>query len=144
MLEQKGLSDTEIEQYFTPAGERSWHGHEVADSLRHPEFETQKSYISDGCGGYVECPYGTAGAQRPDMIHFMEDGVEIREDKVYHDVANLTNNIKQQAADRYELWGDSLKDLTFAVADTGFTIEEAERIYEACDKAGADVEFVRK
>lgn len=135
-----GIDEMTIQQLMNAPDDRTWRGLENIDALQHPDFDTQKSFISDGEDGYLETSYGTKDSQRPDEIRFSEKGIDIREAKNYSNVDSLIQNITKQATDRYELFGEDLNDLTFVVSPK-FTLEECERLYQTCHDADADIEF---
>ena len=131
---------TAILQFMEAPDCRSWKDCEILDALQHPDFEVQKSYISDEDDGFCETAYGTKNSQRPDEIRFTEDGIDIREVKNYSSVSSLIQNISKQADTRHGLFGNELNDLTFVVSPK-FTLEECDRIAQACQDADADIEF---
>lgn len=135
-----GIDETTIQQLMNAPDERTWRGLENIDALQHPDFDTQKSFISDGEDSYLETSYGTKDSQRPDEIRFSDNGIDIREAKNYSNVDSLIQNISKQAEDRHELFGKDLNDLTFVVSPK-FTLEECERLYQTCHDADADIEF---
>lgn len=135
-----GIDDATIQELMNAPDDRTWRGLENVDALQHPDFDTQKSFISNGEYGYLETSYGTKDSQRPDEIRFSEQGIDIREAKNYSNVDSLIQNISKQAKDRHELFGEDLNDLTFVVSPK-FTLEECERLYQTCHDADADIEF---
>lgn len=155
--------DTLAEQADTPdpalmealgkaASERDWIEVEQVDSYRHPEFETQMSFqvdpttgkaMQDEFGEWIQCSRNTPGAQRPDLFMEDEDGIHMREDKCYHDVTSLTQNIRQQTEDRRAAFGDDV-DLTYVVSPN-FTVVEAERLQNYCEnRLGVNLEWQLK
>ena len=139
-----GLSDEEIEALITLPEERSWRQLELVDECRHPDFESQRSFGFDEVIGYREVRYGEKNSQRPDLIQFTDEGINIRENKVYGSADALIRNIEQQTQNRMELFEESLNELTYVISPGHFTMEDAERIAEACYGAGVDVEWAMK
>ncbi len=136
MLEQKpDLTEADLEALWTPAGERNYMQTELVDTLRHPEYEAQRSILTDPetgmavldeNGEFVECPRNTKGAQRPDGMLVDDTGVHLREAKNYGGLNNLINNIREQTANRETAFGQDV-DITYVV-EPRFTIEEADRL----------------
>lgn len=136
---EMGLDDTTIQQILKEPDDRSWRGCENIDALQHPDFFTQQSFIKDG-EGYRDAEYGEKGSQRPDEIKFTEEGINIREIKNWSNADALARNIEKQSAERYEIFGDDLHDLTYVISPK-FTLEECEKLSEACQDSNADIEF---
>lgn len=132
--------------------ERTWQEVELADSLRHPEFQTQKSFLTDPETGevlrdedaeFIECARNTKGAQRPDGICIDDEGIHIREDKTYSDLTNLMHNICEQTQTRRTGFGDDV-DLTYVVAPN-FTVEQADKLQAYLEEdLGVNLEFQLK
>ena len=87
-----------------------------------------------------EAEYGEKGSQRPDEIKFTEEGIDIREVKNWSNADALARNIEKQSADRYEMFGEDIHDLTYIVSPK-FTLEECDKLNETCQNSGADIEF---
>lgn len=134
-----GLDNTTIQQILNEPDERSWRGCENIDALQHPDFDVQRSFVKDG-EGYREAEYGEKGSQRPDEIKFTEEGIDIREVKNWSNADALARNIEKQSADRYEMFGEDIHDLTYIVSPK-FTLEECDKLNETCQNSGADIEF---
>lgn len=153
MLEQNSdLSEADLEALWTPAGERDYMQTELVDLLRHPEYEGQRSILTDletgkavmdENGEFVECPRNTKGAQRPDGMLVDDTGVHLREAKNYGDLHNLMDNIAEQTAKREAAWGSDV-DITYVV-EPRFTIGEAEKLQAYVeDELGKNLEFPLK
>ena len=110
-----GIDDSTIEQLFKSPDQRTWRGCENVDALQHPDYNTQISFGKSETGDYEEVEYGTKGSQRPDEIRFTDEGIDIREVKNWSDADALARNIREQAEDRYELFGEDLNDLSIGV-----------------------------
>lgn len=134
-----GIDDLTIEQLFKSPDQRTWRGCENVDALQHPDYSTQTSFGKSETGDYEEVEYGTKGSQRPDEIRVTDEGIDIREVKNWSDADSLVRNIREQAEDRYELFGDDLNDLTFVVSPK-FSLEECDKLEEACRESGADID----
>lgn len=139
------LSDKTKEALGTPVEDRTWVQTERADAARHPEYETQKSFTKDNEGNIVEANHGQKGSHRPDGIRTKDDGTyDIREDKDYHNKDSLMQNMANQAADRFEFFGEDT-ELTFAIAANEFTVEEAAQIQDYVEnELGANVDWITK
>lgn len=135
-----GLDDSTIDQLFMDPDQRTWRGCENVDALEHPDYSTQISFGKSENDDYEEVAYGTKDSQRPDEIRFTDQGIDIREVKNWSDADALVRNIRDQAGERYELFGDELNDLTFVVSPK-FSLEECDKLEETCRESGADIEF---
>ena len=138
--EAEGMDDALMEALEKSPDERNWMDVELVDSYRHPDYETQRSFwidpetswaMRDDYGDWIGCNRSTFGAQRPDLWLEDEYGIHIREDKCYHDINSLTQNIRSQTQDRREAFGEDV-DLTYVVAPN-FTVAEAERLQNYCE-----------
>ena len=115
---------------------------ELVDAARHQEYQAQQSFILDENGDVTECPYGTKGSQRPDLIYVDDSGTHIREQKIYGSVYGLMTNIAEQASARQQLFEDV--DQTYVIAPT-FTIEEADKLQQYLEEdLGVDIEWQLK
>lgn len=139
------LNEKTKDALATPAEERTWVQTEQADAARHGDYATQKSFTKDEEGKIVEAAHGEKGSQRPDEIRTKDDGViDIREVKDYHNKDSLMQNMANQAADRYEFFGEDT-ELTFAIAANEFTVEEAAQIQDYVENTlGANVDWITK
>ncbi len=129
---------------------RTWQETEIADYLRYPNFETQKSILTDETGialvddngEFVECPRNTKGAHRPDGFYIEDGKIHMHEIKNYHDVNNLKQNIAEQTEKRFASFGDDI-DLTYVLAPN-FSVEESDELQEYIESLGANIEWQLK
>ena len=145
------LSEEMLSALWEAPDHRSYQETELVDLYRNPDYEGQRSIlvdtdtgkaVQDEFGEYVDCPWNTKGAQRPDGMMVDEYGVHLREAKDYHDLNNLKQNIRAQTEDRREAFGDDV-DLTYVVAPN-FTIAEAEKLQAYTEKLGVNLEWQLK
>lgn len=150
-LEFPDLTPEELAALQKSPLERTWQEVELADNVRHSQYETQKSFLTDeetgevlrdADGKLISCNRNVRGAQRPDGFLEDEEGIHIREDKSYGDLYNLMNNIREQTEKRREGYGEDV-DLTYVVAPR-FNVGEAERLQEFCEQNGVNLEFQLK
>ena len=131
---------------------RSYAETELVDTALHPEYEAQRSILTDAETGqavrdaennFVDCPRNTKGSQRPDGMMVDDTGVHLREAKNYNDLNNLKQNIKHQTEDRRAAFGDDV-NLTYVVSPN-FSIAEAEKLQNYVEnKLGVNLEWQLK
>ncbi len=148
-----GLTAEEAKAISRNPENRTPHQAEVADLARHPEYAGQKSFatdpktgsvIYDESGNPVEAAYGSRGSQRPDGYRVDENGrVDLRENKSYHNVYSLMNNMAKQTAKRRRGFGDQVR-ITFVLSRNDFTLAEADMIWEKAEELGVDIEWQMK
>ncbi len=122
---------------------------ELADAALHPDFESQKIFLTDDEtgqalrdeeGNWLTAGRRLAGSQAPDGFLEDEEGIHLREQKNYTSAANLLRNIASQTADRRAAFGQDV-DLTYILAPH-FTVEEAEKIQQYCEnELGVSIEW---
>lgn len=146
------LTDDTLDALWEEPDNRSYRQAELVDIALHPDYEDQRSIlvdaetgkaVQDEFGNFVDCSRNTKGAKRPDGMLVDENGVHLREVKVYRNVNNLKQNIKHQTEDRRNAFGDDV-DLTYVVAPN-FTLEEAEKLQDYVEnKLDVDLEWQLK
>lgn len=144
-----GLTEETLTALWEEPDQRDYIQTELVDTALHPDFEAQRSILTDRetglavkdeAGHFVDCPRNTKGAQRPDGMMVDDTGVHLREAKNYSNLNNLEQNIKHQTESRRSAFGEDV-DLTYVVAPN-FTIEEAEKLQSYVeDKLGVNLEW---
>ena len=152
MDEQPDLSDEELEALLTPADQRDYMQTELVDTIRNPDYIPQLSLrtdpetgeaLLDENGFFVECPWNTKGAQRPDGMLVDDTGIHLREVKNYGDLNHLMHNIRDQTENRETAFGEGV-DLTYVVAPR-FTVEEADKLCDYVENTlGQNLEWQHK
>ncbi|MBO7217678.1 MAG: hypothetical protein J6V50_03160 [Clostridia bacterium] len=150
---EHGISDEAIAALSKSVGERNYMDTELVDLVRNPDYEGQRSILTDletglavrdENGDFVDCPRNTKGAQRPDGMYVDELGdPHFREAKNYGDVGNLISNIKEQTETRREGFGDDV-DITYVIDPSRFTVKDADKLQALEDELGINIEFQLK
>ena len=152
-LKEQGFSDETISALAKDVGERNYMDTELIDLARHPEYEGQRSILTDletglavrdENGDFVDCPRNTKGAQRPDGMYVDEfNEPHFREAKNYGDVGNLLNNIREQTETRKTGFGDDI-DLTYVIDPSRLSVGDADKLVKLEDELGINIEFQLK
>lgn len=143
------LDDQTLQALWKDIQDRSPREVELVDAALHPEYESQKIFLTnetgkamqDEQGNWITETHRISGSQAPDGFFQDPEGVvHLREQKNYTNASNLMRNITEQTASRRAAFGDDV-DITYTLAPN-FTVQQAEKIQAYCeDKLGVSIEW---
>ena len=143
------LDDQTLQALWKDVQDRSPREVELVDAALHPEYESQKIFLTnetgkamqDEQGNWITETHRISGSQAPDGFFQDPEGVvHLREQKNYTNASNLMRNITEQTASRRAAFGDDV-DITYTLAPN-FTVQQAEKIQAYCeDELGVSIEW---